>query len=442
MSLAATLIAASSRTRAGRLDWVAAGHLWLLVGFLAFTFVSTQSFSLQTPAERIAGSPFDRLFVPAMAALAAALIWARREAAWTCLRANKLLAIVVLFSLASFFWSDYPDLTLRRAILFVLLTTITLGLAASIDDFPLFHARLSRALFAVILANLAVTAFWPALTITDIGAAGLYGQKNPAGMVAMIAVVLSATHAFGARNRPERVFGWFSAACALLFLLLTRSKTSIALTFLALAVGLIFWTAQKLGARFALLVFSGLSTAGVALLGLAMASDFNGQVLLGNFLTDTTFTGRSELWDFAWRSALQRPWLGHGYGAFWDVGAANDPLAKLEPGTWLGDVPIGVINQAHNGYLELCLHIGLPMTCVAVCAILAALLTATRKAIRARADIAAAYAMAALILFLHLLHNQTEASLFLRGESFCNFVFLLCFAVARENFARAPRHVR
>jgi len=394
---------------------------------------------MQTPAERIAGNSFDRLFVPAMAALAVALIWARREAAWTCLRANKLLMIVVLFSLASFFWSDYPDLTLRRALLFALLTTITLGLAASVDDFSLFHARLFRALFAVILANLAVTALWPAQTITDIGVAGLYGQKNPAGMVAMIAVVVSATYAFGAQRSPERVFGLIGAAFALVFLILTRSKTSIALTFLGLAVGLIFWMAQKLGARFALLVFSGLSAVAVAFLGLAMASDFNGQEILGTFVSDTTFTGRSELWGFAWRSALQRPWLGHGYGAFWDVGAASDPLAKLEPGTWLGDVQVGVINQAHNGYIELCLHIGLPMTVVAVCAVVASLLNATRKAIGARASVAAAYAMAALILFLHLLHNQTEASLFMRGESFCNLVFLLCLAVAREDFVRPPR---
>jgi O-antigen ligase len=440
MSLADNLTAASARTRAARPDWVAAGHLLLLVAFLAFTFVSTQSFSLETPAERIAGSAFDRLFVPAMALLSVALIAARREAAWTCLRANKLLVLVILFSLASIFWSDYPDLTLRRAMLFALLAMITLGIAASIEDLPLFHARLFRSLFAVIVANLAVTALWPAQTITDIGVAGLYGQKNPAGLVAMIAVVVSATYVFGARRPAERVFGFVGAACALFFLALTRSKTSISLTFMGLGVGLIFWTAQKLGPRFALLVFGGLSAAVVALLGLAMASDFNGQQLLGTFLTDTTFTGRSELWDFAWRSALQRPWLGHGYGAFWDVGAVDDPLAKLEPGTWLGDVSVGVINQAPNGYIELCLHIGLPMTFVAVCAIVASLFMATRKAIAARASVAAAYAMAALILFLHLLHNQTEASLFMRGESFCNLVFLLCFAVARETFARRSRY--
>jgi len=440
MSLAENLIAASSRTRAVRLDWVAAGHFLLLVGFLAFTFASTQSFYPQTVAERAAGSGFDRLFVTAMAVLAIFLIGARSEAAWTCLRGNKLMVAVVLFSLASFVWSDFPELTLRRATLFVLLTIVAVGIAASIDDLPRFHARLHRALFALIVANLAVTVLWPAQAITDIGVAGLYGQKNEAGGVAMIAVVVSATYAFGAQRRLDRVFGLLGAACALVFLILTRSKTSISLTFLGLAVGLLFWIAQRGGPRFALLVFGGLSAAVVALLGLVMASDFNGQELLGKFLTDTTFTGRNELWAFAWRAALQRFWLGYGYGAFWDVGAAYDPLARLEPGTWLGDVEVGVINEAHNGYIELCLHIGLPMTCVAVCAIVNALFVSTRKAITARAG-AAAYAMAALLLFLHLLHNQTEANLFMRGTSFCNLVFLLCFAVARDNFARAPRHV-
>jgi len=435
MTLAEKLIVASARTRAGRVDWVAVGHLTLLVCFLAFTFVSTQSLLPQTPEERVAGSVFDRLFVPGMAVLALALIAARSVAAWNCLAGNKLTLSVILFCLASALWSDYPDLTLRRAALFAMLVIVAFGLAASMDDLQRFHARMFRALFAVIVANLLVTVLWPAQAITDIGVAGLYGQKNEAGLVAMLAVVVSVTYVFGARQGYERVSGLLGAGCALFFLILTRSKTSLGLTFVGLAVGAIFWVAQKGGPRFALLVFGGLSAGVIALIGLAMAADFDGQQLLGTFVADTTFTGRSEIWDFAWCAALQRPWLGHGYGAFWDVGVANDPLHKTDPGSWLSDVAPGVINEAHNGYLELCLHIGLPMTLLAVGAVVVALFAATRKAITARVG-SAAYAMAALILLLHLLHNMTEATLFMRGASFSNLFLLLSAVVARETRAR------
>lgn len=437
MSIAGNSIAAPARMRAARIDWTAWAHHLLLTAFLMFSFIGPEPMFLPTPEERVAGNSLDRIAVPSMTLLALALIWARREAALECLRANKLLVSVILFCQASLMWSDYPGLTLRRALLLLFLSLIGLGLAASIDDLRQFHARLFRAMVFVILVNLAATAIWPELAITDIGVAGIYYQKNPAGMVAMIAVIVCVTYAFGGKSVAERIAGFFGAALALFFLLITQSKTSIGLTFLGLGVGLLFLVAQKLGARFALLSFGGMIAAMAGFIGLAMDSDFDGEKILGAFVHDTTFTGRSELWAFAWRSVLQRPWFGHGYGAFWDVGAANDPLAKLEPGTWLGDVDVGVINQAHDGYLELCLHIGLPMTALAVLAIFAALARATGKAVslRASSGVHAAYGMIALLLLLHLLHNLTEATLMMRGASFCNLVLLLCLVVARTKFS-------
>ncbi len=433
----AKMRAAPARMRAARIDWTASAHHLLLTAFLMFSFIGTEPLFLPTPEERVAGNMLDRIAAPSMTLLALALIWARREAALECLRANRLLAAVILFCQASVMWSDYPDLTLRRALLLLFLSLIALGLAASIDDLRQFHTRLFRALVFVILVNLAATTIWPELAVTDIGVAGIYGQKNPAGMVAMIAVIVCVTYAFGANSAAEWISGFLGAALALFFLLITLSKTSIGLTFLGLGVGLLFFVAQKLGARFALLSLGGMIAALAGFVGVVMDSDFDGEKILGAFVQDTTFTGRSELWAFAWRSALQRPWLGHGYGAFWDVGAVNDPLAKLEPGTWLGDVDVGIINQAHDGYLELCLHIGLPMTALAVVAIFMAMSRATGKAVtlRASSGVHAAYGMIALLLFLHFLHNLTEATLMMRGASFCSLVLLLCFVVARTKFS-------
>ena len=146
-------------------------------------------------------------------------------------------------------------------------------------------------------------------------------------------------------------------------------------------------------------------------------------------MTDTSFTGRDELWSFAYNRATDRFWLGHGYGAFWDVGLVNDPLTKLEPGTWLGDVDKGIINQAHNGYLELWLHIGLPATILAVVSVFHAIGAATGSAV-SRAPSGgdrAMYAAVALILGLYILHNFTEATLMMRGSPYCNLA--LVFAV-------------
>ncbi|WP_374544680.1 O-antigen ligase family protein [Rhodoblastus sp.] len=447
MSLAGNSLSISTAPRAARTDWIARAHDALLIGYLLFTFIGTHPLAAATatPEERLAGSPLDRLLLPMMTVIGLGLIWARREAAWETARANRLLLAVVLFCQASLIWSNYPDLTLRRAMLLLFVTAISLGLAATIKDMRAFHARVFQALVFVILVNLAATAAFPAIAVTDIGVAGIYGQKNPAGMVAMIAMIVCVTYAFGARGAGEAMVGALGAAISFFFLVITRSKTSLGLTLLALAIGFLFWLTQRLGFRFALLALAGIALLLAGLTGLVVASDFDFQKVLGAFVADTSFTGRDELWGFAWRSALQNPWFGHGYGAFWDVGAVNDPLAKLEPGTWLGDVQIGIINQAHNGYLELFLHIGIPMTIAAVCAVFVALGRATGLAITTRGGAGgqAAYGMIALTLMLYLLHNLTEATLMMRGAPFANLALLLCFASGRRFGAdRMSRHAR
>ncbi len=436
MSLALNLDATPERRRAFGLTWTAPVHRILLYVYLFFSFIGTQPLTSAsaTPESRLAGNGLDRLIAPMMAVAGLALIWSRREAAWAAVRANRLLVGTVLFCQISVVWSLYPDLTIRRALLLLFLTLASLGLAVSIDDLKQFHRRVFVFLTLVIVANLAATALWPEIAITDIGVAGLYGQKNPAGMVAMIVIVVCLTYAFGAQRGVERAQGWFGAGLAFFFLVITQSKTSLGLTLVGLLVGLIFWLGQRLGFRFALLALAGLVLALAGFGGLVMNADFDGQQVLASLVTDTSFTGRDELWAFAWHSAQKHPWLGVGYGAFWDVGAVNDPLAKLEPGTWLGDVDVGIINQAHDGYLELFLHIGIPMTLAAVCGIVAALAASTRRAIICAegTGVQAAYAMIALTLFLHLLHNLTEATLMMRGAPFCNLALLFCFVSARR----------
>jgi O-antigen ligase len=183
-------------------------------------------------------------------------------------------------------------------------------------------------------------------------------------------------------------------------------------------------------------------TLAAALFGLLLACaltvilalfDFNIAALLPLILEDTSFTGRDELWAFVGRVVQERFWLGHGYGAFWDVGVGADPLLRIDPGSWLGDVETGIINQAHNGYLELWLHIGLPATILATGVILVALCKALyfyAAATRLKGT-RAAFAFLAVMLLVYILHNLTEASLFMRGIFLFNVMLPVLFVVAR-----------
>jgi O-antigen ligase len=190
--------------------------------------------------------------------------------------------------------------------------------------------------------------------------------------------------------------------------------------------------AEWLGYRFVLLLWVLFLCAVLALIGLLFWNDFDPMSTLSWFVSDTSFTGRNSIWAFAYHAAQERFWLGHGYGAFWDVGPENDPLANLEPGTWLGDTEVGVINEAHNGYLDLWLNIGFPAT---VMVVLAYVLGMGRDFldyinISSNRVLKSVSLAAGLTMFVTLIGNATESTLFFRGPPIFFFVMVLRFMSA------------
>lgn len=429
---------ASGADRDGTLTERRRTWLWpiLAEAFLLYTFIGFNPFPTFSPQARLGGDSLDRIAVVAMAALALVAIARNARAAAECLRSNVLLTLVLVWLQLSIVWSDHPDLTIRRASFVLLIGVIALGIAAGASSLRAFHTLTFATLSAIIAFNLVGVVLWPQSAISDIGVMGIYGQKNVAGMVAMLTLVISVTWICGASSWRGAALGILPTLLTLDFLWMTQSKTSIAIAVLALLLGGLVWLSLIIGRRMVLLMFAGVLLGLCVLIGLFVVNDFDVDAVLGLFVTDTSFTGRSELWDFAWARASERMWLGHGYGAFWDVGLINDPLAKLEPGTWLGDVQKGVINQAHNGYLELWLNAGLPATLTAVAGVCVAMLSATGLAIGAHPDhrTRATYGLAALVLFMYLIHNFTEATLFQRGSQFFNMVLLVSFLTSRRDF--------
>ena len=413
-------------------------HGVLLTCYLIFSFVGTSPFgSFGTLADRLAGDSVNRTIVIAMLMLALPILWHCREDAAACVRGNRLLVAVLAICVASVLWSEFPGLTIRRALLFILLTISAVAIAAGPIGIRGIHRVLFIVLTGIVVVNLLAAAVWPAVAFDDIGLKGMHIQKNVAGNVAMIAVVVAVTWAWGARTGLARFIGLVAIAMSVLFLVLTRSKTSIGLTAMGLAAGFVVLLVLRLRERAALGIMA-IGLAGLAgVLGLLAVLDFNAVEALETIGGDATVTGRDELWAFAWKSANLRPWLGYGYGAFWDVGEAFDPLVKLEPGTWLGDVEKGIINQAHNGYLELWLHIGWPATVLAVISVVLAIKTAGRRATHAVPETGSgpAFAAAGLLLLMYLFHNLTEATLFIRGTPFCNIATLLMLLAARPELS-------
>ncbi|MDZ8087680.1 MAG: O-antigen ligase family protein [Nostoc sp. DedQUE12b] len=77
----------------------------------------------------------------------------------------------------------------------------------------------------------------------------------------------------------------------------------------------------------------------------------NAKVLFSAIGKDATLTGRTELWPLVIDKIWKHPWLGYGYGGFWQ--GWNGESADI----WLGAA--WTPTHPHNGYLALCLDLGL-----------------------------------------------------------------------------------
>ena len=154
--------------------------------------------------------------------------------------------------------------------------------------------------------------------------------------------------------------------------------------------------------------------------------------ILGLLSPDATFTGRTLIWAFV-LNALSGHWLlGYGYQSFWNVGASS-PNLKAD------DAFIHFLNQAHNGYLDLMLSVGL----VGLGLMLAALVQGFAAASRARLSDPAVYRTSWILIIFTLLHNGTETSL-VRGYTpawlFLLFALALASRAAYEQRSGSIRH--
>lgn len=423
-------VRASSRARAQARG---SGPLALLLAYLFLTFVGTHPMADVSVGARADGDVVDRIAVLSLFGFAAYLTWTRRAEAAALARRNLGLFAVIGFCVLSTAWSDHPALTLRRSALLGILAAIAFVVAATVDDARRMHTRLFVAMTAVIAINILATLAFPGRAISPLGVQGLYTQKNVAGAVAMVAAIVAATWIAGATDRLSKAAGLVALVPILGFLFATHSKTSINLTVAGLGAVALAALVERFKAPVVLIAVALGSVALAAAVVWLAAYNFDFGAAMTAIAGDTSFTGRDELWAFVRRDAERRMWFGHGYGAYWDVGQGADPLLRAEVGTWLASVETGVINQAHHGYIELWLHLGLPATIVATLVVASRVVRGAAAALllRRSRQWRAFVSCMALVLFLNLLHNLTEATLFMRGAPFWNFAMLAYFLIAK-----------
>jgi len=191
-------------------------------------------------------------------------------------------------------------------------------------------------------------------------------------------------------------WAWMASAALMLYALkLTNALTPGLAAGLGLAAGALAWFegSRRPGWRALRIGSFGLA---VAAAGAVAAVEWSGVTrLLGR---DPTLTRRTELWDLLIPEIAQRPWFGHGFMAFW-----RHPTAAA---TVRANYPIEPFH-AHNGWVELALHLGLVGAVLLTVALVVALVRAVARIDRP------GVAPAVAVLVFEGAYNLAEVSLML-----------------------------
>jgi O-antigen ligase len=262
---------------------------------------------------------------------------------------DKLLVLLVGIAVFSVLWSAAPEVTLRRIVALVGTTMIGAYLATRYSPSELLRL-LAWALGMAALLSLVFALALPSYGIDPYDEVeawrGIYsGGKNELGRTMALSAVVFLLLALGGPKR--RWVAWAGFGLSVGLLLLSNSQTSL---FALLIVVVLLLPYAALRWRYTLAIPCFI-LALVALEITALWLDENAQSVLRTLGRDTTLTGRTELWPAVFEMIGQRPLVGYGYGAFW-LGWEGESAQVFH----LSGIPA---HHAHNGFLDLWLHLGL-----------------------------------------------------------------------------------
>ncbi|WP_157085684.1 O-antigen ligase family protein [Methylobacterium sp. Leaf99] len=307
----------------------------------------------ENAASGAGGNLGNQILFLIMGAVAGAVLFARGRAALRPLASLPILLMLAWLALSTAL-SIEPLVSARRLVSLVIMTAAAVALLVAARDARQFATVLGATVLGIVgvsylgLVLAPERAMHTAFDLIEPEHAGswrgIYPHKNAAG-AAMGAFVFVGLFWAGAGRRG---LGFLLAGAAAAFLVFTNAKTSIAITPVVLGLTwLCTWSGATLWRRAVLLIPLAL------LLALTVGSVLVPGIgaLVAGLAGDPTFTGRTEIWEFAADNIAKRPLAGYGYGAFWEsvfYGGGADAA------TWVNRA-----TDAHNGYLNTALESGL-----------------------------------------------------------------------------------
>jgi len=350
------------------------------------------------------GNPVDRTINSALILFAIGILVSRSFNWETFISRNLALAAFLSFALVSVVWSDFPFIAFKRW--FRDLGNYLMILVTLSEAHPLEAVRvvLRRLCYLLIPLSVVLVKYFPEISkqydpwtgIATYGGAAT--SKNMLGVACLVSGLFlfwDTVTRWSKRKerRTKLILALNIGFIAMVLWLLNLSNSATSRVCLALGCMIIAAAHAKTFQRHPRFLKGLIPTCLCLFLILSFGFDVKGQVA-GAVGRDPTLTDRTKIWDVLLHMHTN-PLLGTGYESFW--------LGPRLQEVWS---QVGVINEAHNGYLEVYVNLGL----IGLLLLIAFLISSYRTICK-RLD--ASYGFGSLQLSMWtilLIYNCTEAA--------------------------------
>jgi exopolysaccharide production protein ExoQ len=303
---------------------------------------------------------------------------------------------------ASIVWSYSPELTRTRivALLGTMLFSLYLASRYSIKEQLKMYGWIFGTIIVLCIIFAILLPKYGLMASVHAGAwRGIYNHKNVLGkMMVPIAIVF---YLLAKSAQKQRWILWTFFGASVMLILLSRASSpllnSIVLMSLLLLLPILRW-------NYLLLIPALLACTSVGLILQSFLAN-NAEQVVGAFGKNLTLTGRTNFWPLMVDAIAQKPWLGYGFGAFWQGWDG--------PSAYVWNASTFKAPNGHNGYLDLCLNLGL----VGFTIYILLFITSFQKALVYIRQTKTPDAFWPTLLFVYVvLSNLTETSLVLQNS--------------------------
>lgn len=257
----------------------------------------------------------------------------------------KWILVLTLLAAASALWSNDPYKTLRGSVVLLASTAfgVYLGTRYTVRE---QLCLLTWTCFGFIVPSYLIAIFLPAHGVQHEGTQdawkGVFLHKNGLAEAAVFAVLV-----FAFVRPMARWLRCLGMIASFGLILLSRSATGLIVFCFVVALLLLY---RVIRVRLLSVIPAGLS-AGVVLTGALLLFSPRAEQALQFLDRSQDLTGRTELWAAVLGAISKKPWLGYGFSAFWQTASRETVSIHAHVG-WIP-------GYAHNGFLDLALHLGL-----------------------------------------------------------------------------------